>query len=66
MAWGEKKKAQRREAVESGGTLSGRQAKKAAREQGGLGDDGKVRTPKGKVIGNFSNRTRRQGNEHGV
>ena len=63
MAWG--KKEQRRDAVENGGTLSGRQARKAA-QRGGLGDDDKVRNPKGKVIGDFSGRTRKQGNEHGV
>jgi hypothetical protein len=68
MAWGDKKKEARRDAIESGGTLSGRQAKKAAREHGAgrLGEDGRVRNTKGKVIGDFSNRTRKQGNEHGV
>jgi|GraSoiStandDraft_41_1057321.scaffolds.fasta_scaffold917857_2 hypothetical protein len=65
MAWGDKKKQQRRDAVENGGTLSGRQAKKAA-QRGGLGDDGKVRDTRGKVIGDFSGRTRKRGNEHGV
>ena len=66
MAWGDRKKAQRREAVESGGELSGRQARKAARGQGGLGDDGRVRNTKGKVIGDFSNRKPKRGNAHGV
>ena len=57
-----KKKAARTEAVQSGGTLSGRQAKKAAREtdSGRLGDDGKVRDTRGKVIADFSKRTRRE------
>jgi hypothetical protein len=65
MAWGDKKAQQRRDAVENGGTLSGRQAKKAARS-GGLGDDGKVRDTKGRVTGDFSRRTPKRGNEHGV
>jgi hypothetical protein len=65
MAWGDKKAQQRRDAVENGGTLKGRQAKKATRT-GGLGDDGKVRDTKGRVTGDFSGRQRRQGNEHGV
>jgi hypothetical protein len=64
--WG--KKEQRRDAVENGGTLSGRQAKKAAREAsaGRLGEDGKVRDTRNRVIGDFSGRTRRAPNEHGV
>ena len=68
MAFGEKKKAARRAAVESGGTLSGRQARKAASEyaSGRLGEDGKVRDTKGEVVRDYSKRTRKQGNEHGV
>jgi hypothetical protein len=65
MAWGSKKAEQRRDAVENGGTLSGRQAKKATKV-GGLGSDGKVRDTRGRVTGDFSGRTRKQGNEHGV
>jgi hypothetical protein len=67
MGWGSKKAA-RQDAVENGGTLSGRQAKKAAKEAGAgrLGEDGKVRDTRGKVIGDFSGRSRRQPNEHGV
>lgn len=69
MAFGNKKKQEARSAAtESGGALSGRQAKKAARERdsGRLGEDGKVRDTKGRVTGDFSNRTRRSTNEHGV
>ena len=66
MAFGSKKRDEaRRDAVANGGTLKGRQAKKATRT-GGLGDDGKVRDTKGRVTGDFSRRTPRQGNEHGV
>jgi hypothetical protein len=67
MGWG-KKKEERRDAVQNGGTLSGRQAAKAAREAaaGRLGEDGKVRNTRGKVIADFSNRTPRKPNEHGV
>jgi hypothetical protein len=54
-----KKKEERRAAVSEGGTLSGRQARKAAK-MGGLGDDGKVRNPQGKVIADFSKRTPRE------
>ena len=64
MPWGQRRE-QRRAAVEKGGTLKGGQAKKAS-QRGGLGEDGKVHTPRGKVIGDFSNRTQRQPNEHGV
>ena len=63
MAWGDKKKAQRQEAVESGGTLSGRQARKAAK-RGGLGPDGKVYDTNGRVIGDFSGR-KKKGNGRG-
>ncbi|TCC20312.1 hypothetical protein [Kribbella speibonae] len=68
MGFGSKKKAARSDAVENGGTLSGRQAKKAAKEAGAgrLGEDNKVRNTRGKVIGDFSGRTRRAPNEHGV
>jgi hypothetical protein len=55
MPWGKKKAEERNNAVQNGGTLSGRQARKAA-QRGGLGDDGKVRDTRGKVIGDFSNR----------
>jgi hypothetical protein len=58
--FGKKKAQARRDAVENGGTLSGRQARKAT-QQGGLGDDGKVRNTKGKVIGDFSKRTPKKG-----
>jgi hypothetical protein len=64
MGWG-KKAEQRREAVTNGGTLSGRQAKKATKV-GGLGDDNKVRDTRGKVIADYSGRQRRGTNEHGV
>ena len=48
-----------------GTTMSSKDAKKLAK-RGGLGDDGKVRDTQGRVTGDFSNRTRKQGNEHGV
>ncbi|WP_350281023.1 hypothetical protein [Kribbella sp. HUAS MG21] len=66
--WGKKGREARADAVQNGGTLSGRQAKKAAKEAGAgrLGEDGKVRDTHNRVIGDFSGRTRRQGNEHGV
>lgn len=66
--WGKKGREARADAVQNGGTLSGRQAKKAAREAGAgrLGEDGKVRDTRGRVIGDFSNRTRKSPNERGV
>ena len=48
----------------NGGTTSGKQAKKAT-QAGHLGDDNRV-YHRGKVTGDFSNRTRRQPNEHGA
>ncbi|WP_433165401.1 hypothetical protein [Kribbella sp. CA-247076] len=57
MAFGKKPKEQ--------GWMSGREAKKLAK-RGGLGDDGKVRDTKGRVTGDYSKRTPRQPNEHGV
>jgi len=48
-----------------GTTMSGKEAKKLAK-RGGLGDDGKVRDTRGRVTGDFSNRTRKQANENGV
>ncbi|TDW89026.1 hypothetical protein [Kribbella sp. VKM Ac-2566] len=67
MAFGSKKAA-RSDAVANGGKLTGRQARKAAKEAvaGRLGEDGKVRDTRGKVIGNFAGRTPRTPNEHGV
>lgn len=58
MAFGRKPKEQ--------GWMSGKDAEKLAKQPGRLGDDGKVRDTKGKVTGNFSNRTRKKANEHGV
>jgi hypothetical protein len=58
MAFGKKSKEQ--------GWVSGKQAEREAQQRGRLGDDGKVRDTKGRVTGDFSNRTRRQPNEHGV
>jgi len=52
------------QAVANGGTTSGKQAKKAT-QAGHLGDDNRV-YHRGKVTGDFSNRTRRQPNEHGA
>lgn len=62
MAWGKRKG----QDPENGGWMSGRQAKKMAGRGGGLREDGKVVNPKGKVIADYSRRTPRQGNEHGV
>jgi hypothetical protein len=64
MAWGDKKRANIRNVVEGGGKLKGRDAKKGA-QRGGVDDNGVVRDPRGKKIGDFSNRTRKQFNEHG-
>ena len=47
------------------GEMSGREAKKLA-NRGGLGDDGKVRDTQRKVTGDFSKRTPKKANEHGV
>jgi hypothetical protein len=65
MAWGKKKAEQRRDAVTNGGTLSGSDARRAT-QQGGLGDDQRVRDTRGRVTGDFSGRTRKPTNEHGV
>ncbi|MFC6159528.1 hypothetical protein ACFWUU_37580 [Kribbella sp. NPDC058693] len=59
-----KKKEQARDAVANGGKTSGKQAKKAT-QAGHLGDDNRV-YHRGKVVGDFSNRTRKQPNEHGA
>ena len=66
--WGKKGREERADAVRNGGTLSSRQAQKAAREAGAgrLGEDGKVRDTRGKVIGDFSDRTKKQRNGHGL
>ena len=61
MAWG---KAKPKQDPEKGGWQSGRKAKRATGSGGGLVGD-KVVDPKGRVIGDFSNRKRREGNEHG-
>ncbi|WBQ03160.1 hypothetical protein [Kribbella sp. CA-293567] len=50
---------------EQGGWQSGRKAKKAAGSGGGLTGD-RVVDPKGRTVKDFSNRQRRQENEHGV
>ena len=47
------------------GEMSGRDAKKYA-SRGGLGDDGKVRDTKRRVIADYSKRTQKKPNEHGV
>jgi len=65
MAWGKKKDEQRRDVATNGGTLSGRDARRAT-QQGGLGDDQRVRDTQGRVTGDFRSRTRRPTNEHGV
>jgi hypothetical protein len=62
MAWG---KAKPKQDPEKGGSQSGRKAKRAPGSGGGLIGD-KVVDPKGRVIGDFSGRKRREGNEHGV
>jgi hypothetical protein len=68
MSYGSNKKAARSEAVTNGGKLTGRQARKAAKEAvaGRLGEDGKVRDTRSRVIGNFADRTRKTPNQHGV
>ncbi|WP_020391532.1 hypothetical protein [Kribbella catacumbae] len=48
------------------GWMSGKEAEKLAKQAGRLGDDEKVRDTKGRVTGDFSKRTRKQTNEHGV
>ena len=58
MAFGKKPEKQ--------GWMSGKDAEKLAQQRGRLGDDEKVRDTKGRVTGDFSNRTRRKANEHGV
>jgi hypothetical protein len=63
MAWGKGK--QKAQDPEQGGWQSGRKAKKAAGSGGGLAGD-KVVDPRGRVVKDFSGRTRREGNEHGV
>ncbi|MEV4264353.1 hypothetical protein [Kribbella sp. NPDC049584] len=59
-----KKKETARDAVANGGKTSGKQARKAT-QAGHLGDDDRV-YHRGKVTGDFSNRTRKQPNENGV
>ena len=55
MAWGKKGRDERLNALQNGGTLSGRQARKLAKEQGrGRMIDGKVYDTKGKVIKDFN------------
>ena len=63
MAFG-KKKAEARDAVANGGQTSGKRARKET-QKGQLGDDDRV-YHRGKVTGDFSGRTRRKPNEHGV
>ncbi|MET9318308.1 hypothetical protein ABZX12_41390 [Kribbella sp. NPDC003505] len=57
MSWGKKSKEQ--------GWMSGKNAEKLAK-RGGLGDDGKVRDTQGRVTRDYSKRTPRETNEHGV
>ncbi|WP_165949560.1 hypothetical protein [Kribbella turkmenica] len=57
MAFGKKPEKQ--------GWMSGKKARQLA-DRGGLGDDGKVRDPQRRVIADYSRRTPRQPNEHGV
>jgi hypothetical protein len=52
--------------VPDGDKMTGRQAKRATGSGGGLRDDGKVVNQKGKVVGDFSKRTPKKANEHGV
>ncbi|TDW21496.1 hypothetical protein [Kribbella kalugense] len=59
-----KKREAARDAVANGGKTSGKQAKKAT-QAGHLGDDNRV-YHRGKVVGDFSNRTRKQENQNGV
>ena len=47
--WGQKR-AETRRVVANGGTVSGGQARRAT-QVGGLGDDGLVRDPRGRVTG---------------
>jgi hypothetical protein len=64
-----KKEMQKLQAVlDNGGTLPGKKAAKLAKvaDSGTLGTDGKVRDTRGKVTGDFSGRTRKRTNEHGV
>ena len=56
MAWGRNSAEQRRNAVENGGTLSGRQAKRAARQGGVDTTTNKVKSPRGKTTGRVSGR----------
>ncbi|ADB29912.1 hypothetical protein Kfla_0793 [Kribbella flavida DSM 17836] len=62
MRWGKNKG----QDPAQGGYQSGRKAKRAPGSGGGLRDDGKVVNPRGRVIADYSKRTPRQGNEHGV
>lgn len=62
--WGQKR-AETRRAVANGGTVSGGQARRAT-QVGGLGDDGLVRDPRGRVTGDFRNRTKKAENQNGV
>lgn len=68
MGYGSRKKAARSDAVTNGGKLTGRQAKKAAKEAvaGRLGEDGNVRDTRGRPIGSFAGRTPKTPNQHGV
>ncbi|MEV5966796.1 hypothetical protein AB0L70_33820 [Kribbella sp. NPDC051952] len=55
MAFGRKGREERLNVLQNGGQLSGRKAKKLAREQGrGRVIDGKVYNTKGKVIKDFN------------
>ncbi len=60
----ESKAVKRAEVAANGGTLKGKDARKAAR-QGGV-DNGVVNDAQGRVVRDLSGRTRRQPNEHGV
>ena len=63
--YGKESKAVKRAATAAnGGTLKGRDARKAA-QQGGV-DNGVVNNSQGKIVASFKGRTRRQPNEHGV